>query len=272
MYYLLSSLSFILSIINQSTNQSMIIIIIIIITIITIVNRPEFEGEPSHHPVDGRSYLHFPHKTYFFRQGVSYIMIFILIIIVLIVIIGLFVIRIILENRFTFNGIALGPILVGLIMAVQIQVLNLLYEMIAVKLNDYENHRTDTKYEDSLIGKTFLFQFINSFANMYYIAFVKPYIPTIDPCYPSCLQTLQTSLGTFYLFYFYTINYLLIYNTFSKFHLFIYSTLFINLLSIQLFMHRSTVYFSIYPSIYIYMLNHVSTSPSINLSIYLSHN
>jgi anoctamin-10/anoctamin-7 len=179
-----------------------IIIIIIIITIINIVNRPEFEGEPSHHPVDGRNYLHFPHKTYIFRQGVSYIMIFILIIIVLIVIIGLFVIRILLENSFTFYGIALGPILVGLIMAVQIQVLNLLYEMIAVKLNDYENHRTDTKYEDSLIGKTFLFQFINSFANMYYIAFVKPYIPTIDPCYPSCLQTLQTSLGKIYLFLF----------------------------------------------------------------------
>jgi len=164
------------------------------------------------------------------------------------VIIGLFVIRIILENRFTFYGIALGPILVGLIMAVQIQVLNLLYEMIAIKLNDYENHRTDTQYEDSLIGKTFLFQFINSFANMFYIAFVKPYIPTIDPCYPSCLQTLQTSLGTFYLFYFYTFNYLLIYITFSKFHLFIYSTLHASI-------DRLFFYLSIYPShLSIYLL------------------
>ena len=227
-----------------------IIIIIIIITIIIIVNRPEFEGEPSHHPVDGRSYLHFPHKTYFFRQGVSYITIFILIIIVLIVIIGLFVIRILLENRFTFYGIALGPILVGLIMAVQIQVLNLLYEMIAIKLNDYENHRTDTQYEDSLIGKTFLFQFINSFANMFYIAFVKPYIPTIDPCYPSCLQTLQTSLGTFYLFYFYT--FLITYSYILLFLNSIYLSIQLYLstyLSIQLFMHRSIVYFSIYLSI-----------------------
>lgn len=145
--------------------------------------------------MDGRNYLYFPHKTFIFRQGISYIIIFILIIIVLIVIIGLFIIRIILDKRFTFYGIAFGPILVGLIMAVQIQVLNIFYEKIAVKLNNYENHRTDTKYEDALIGKTFLFQFINSFANMYYIAFVKPYIPSIDPCYPSCLETLQTSLG-----------------------------------------------------------------------------
>ena len=42
--------------------------------------------------------------------------------------------------------------------AVQIQAMNALYSVVARTLNDRENHRTDTQYEDALIGKTFLFQ------------------------------------------------------------------------------------------------------------------
>jgi Calcium-activated chloride channel len=79
------------------------------------------------------------------------------------------------------------------------QVLNTVYGYIAVSLNDWENHRTATQYEDALIGKTFLFQFINSFAALFYVAFIKPFIPLIDPCKGSCMVELQTNLGTIFL-------------------------------------------------------------------------
>ena len=39
-----------------------------------------------------------------------------------------------------------------------------------------ENHRTDTEYEDNLIAKTFMFQFVNSYASLIYIAFIKEQI------------------------------------------------------------------------------------------------
>lgn len=39
-----------------------------------------------------------------------------------------------------------------------------------------ENHRTDTEYEDNLIAKTFMFQFVNSYASLVYIAFIKEHI------------------------------------------------------------------------------------------------
>lgn len=39
-----------------------------------------------------------------------------------------------------------------------------------------ENHRTDTAYEDNLIAKTFMFQFVNSYASLVYIAFIKEHI------------------------------------------------------------------------------------------------
>ncbi len=83
--------------------------------------------------------------------------------------------------------------------AVQIQILNAIYGYIAIALNDYENHRTDTEYEDALIAKTFMFQYVNSFASLFYISFVKPYTGSIDPCLGSCMQELQAGLGTIFL-------------------------------------------------------------------------
>lgn len=71
---------------------------------------------------------------------------------------------------------------------------------VALKLNNKENHRTDTEYEDALIAKTFSFQFVNSFASLFYIAFVKPFISDIDACVNlSCMSELQTTLGTIFL-------------------------------------------------------------------------
>lgn len=92
-----------------------------------------------------------------------------------------------------------GSIITALLNAVQIQILNAIYNFIAIRLTDYENHRTNTEYEDSLIAKTFIFQFVNSFASLFYIAFVKPYIPDLDPCVGSCMGELQSSLGTIFL-------------------------------------------------------------------------
>lgn len=36
-----------------------------------------------------------------------------------------------------------------------------------------ENHRTDSDYEDSLTVKMYLFQFVNFYASVFYIAFFK---------------------------------------------------------------------------------------------------
>ena len=61
----------------------------------------------------------------------------------------------------------------GTLNAVWITIMNLLYRKLAVYLNTLENHRTETANEDALIMKTFLFQFANSYAALFYIAFLK---------------------------------------------------------------------------------------------------
>ena len=47
------------------------------------------------------------------------------------------------------------------------------YENLAVKLTDWEMHRTQTEYDDNLTFKVFIFQFINFYSSIIYIAFFK---------------------------------------------------------------------------------------------------
>jgi len=61
----------------------------------------------------------------------------------------------------------------GIINAVMIFVLNKVYGRIAIVLTDWENHRTISDYNDNLLIKLFLFQFVNSYTSLYYIAFFK---------------------------------------------------------------------------------------------------
>ena len=55
--------------------------------------------------------------------------------------------------------------------AVVVMVLDALYLTLAVKLNEYENHRTESEFADSLVIKLASFYFINNFGLLFYIAF-----------------------------------------------------------------------------------------------------
>jgi hypothetical protein len=61
----------------------------------------------------------------------------------------------------------------ALLNAVAILILGKIYDWLAVKLTDWENHRTQTEYDDSLIMKLFAFQFANSYTSLFYIAFFR---------------------------------------------------------------------------------------------------
>ena len=61
----------------------------------------------------------------------------------------------------------------SLINAVSIVAFGKIYEHVAVILNNYENHRTQTQYEDAQITKSFMFQAVNNFFVLFFIAFLK---------------------------------------------------------------------------------------------------
>lgn len=54
-----------------------------------------------------------------------------------------------------------------------IQGMGLVYESIAEWLNDIENYRTPTEYEDQLIVKNFAFQFVNNYFLLFYISYLR---------------------------------------------------------------------------------------------------
>ena len=54
-----------------------------------------------------------------------------------------------------------------------ILIFNVIYDLIAIWITEKELHRTQTSYDNSLIVKIYVFQFINYYASIFYIAFVK---------------------------------------------------------------------------------------------------
>ena len=56
---------------------------------------------------------------------------------------------------------------------VLILIFNYIYEFLAVWLTEKELHRTQTSFDDALTIKIYLFQFVNYYVSIFYIAFDK---------------------------------------------------------------------------------------------------
>ena len=56
---------------------------------------------------------------------------------------------------------------------VLILIFNYIYEYIAIWLTEKELHRTQTGFDDALTLKIYLFQFVNYYASIFYVAFFK---------------------------------------------------------------------------------------------------
>jgi hypothetical protein len=111
--------------------------------------------------------------SHFLRSFVSLAVINTMIAIVIAVVISLIVLRIVMGSG-TYGGIA-----AAVIQSVAIIVLDAVYLKLAIWMTDFENKRTPTLYEDSMIVKIFLFQFVNAYFSLFYIAFVKSRFNTV---------------------------------------------------------------------------------------------
>lgn len=84
--------------------------------------------------------------------------------------------------------------------AVQIQFTNVIFTNVAWKFTEKENNRTDTIFQDSLTIKIFIFQFVNSFASFYYLAFFAQFLGGCTPAKTvnDCMEPLATNIGIIY--------------------------------------------------------------------------
>lgn len=59
----------------------------------------------------------------------------------------------------------------GVVYAILVWLMNRFYQILAEKLTEFENHRTQSSHDAHLIVKLALFEFINNFGSVFYVAF-----------------------------------------------------------------------------------------------------
>lgn len=184
--------------------------------------RHEFDGIEVDSPVTGEKIKYYPTYKFVVNVIATSLVTSGLIAVVLLTLIGFILLKIELRKSEALfaSGVELGSIIVAMIQALvmvvrtrvihtctsatfnlrYVQAYDYAYTFVSIKLNRFENHRTETDYEDSLIIKTFAFRFMNNYPALLYIAFAKPFLKEFDPCTgDSCMKELQVGLGTIFL-------------------------------------------------------------------------
>ena len=67
----------------------------------------------------------------------------------------------------------LGELVSQILMALAMFAAGALLVPLARRLNEYENHKTDTEFENHLISKVFVLQFATAYGPLFYIAPVR---------------------------------------------------------------------------------------------------
>lgn len=171
------------------------------------IPRPQFMGKMRRSPItDEMDEIHYEWTKRAKFVCLAVMVTSIIISMVLGIVAGLLIFRKVYSNKYTIDGVDYTVIICSILNAIQIQFFNYVYSKVVKKLTDLENHKTQVQYEDSLIIKTFIFQFVNSFNSLCYIAFVKTHIEgCIDDDHKeptkgvSCLDELNTQLITIFI-------------------------------------------------------------------------
>lgn len=87
----------------------------------------------------------------------------------------------------------------SIVLSILIIIVDSIFERTVISLNDFENHRTQTEYEDNLIRKFFVVKIFNSYSALFYVAFIKQFISN-QVCYRgNCFNDLVETLRVMFL-------------------------------------------------------------------------
>jgi len=126
--------------------------------------------------VTGKSEVYYSQKSFLAKAMVSLNVLFFFVVVVVAAIGAILVLKVYMSaDKFDLGIIppSIAPQIALVINSIAIIVLGNVYKNVARQLNDWENHRTEIQYEDHLIAKTFVFSFINSYATLTYMAFIR---------------------------------------------------------------------------------------------------
>ncbi|PAA75103.1 hypothetical protein BOX15_Mlig018999g1, partial [Macrostomum lignano] len=142
-------------------------------------DRPEFVGTMERpDPITGKSDSYYPGHYQAMKFVTSFIILLLMICVVFIGVAAVIVYRIFVTIRVCPNVtssscLLLNAVVSSLLNAVFIIVIGKVYNNIAYALTNWENHRTQSDYDNALILKLFAFEFANSYSSLFYIAFFR---------------------------------------------------------------------------------------------------
>ena len=133
-----------------------------------------------------------------FKKYVSYGVLLGMIILVIFFIYSLFRLKARLVNGNIWHDYKIS-ILIACVNGCQIKLMNYIYYYIAEYLTEWENHFSITDKNNSFAKKLILFDFVNSYSSLFYIAFIKPYN---EGCVNNnCLKELETQMYSIFFVY-----------------------------------------------------------------------
>ncbi|XP_046671611.1 anoctamin-7-like isoform X2 [Homalodisca vitripennis] len=144
--------------------------------------RPEFAARApffERNPVTGIPEPSFPKALRNKRVAAGIGIVFLMISLVIIFIIAVIIYRVLISmplfqnQTFRSQAQSIANVSGAVVNLVIIMLMSRMYENLAYRLTSWEMHRTQTEFDDNLTFKVFIFQFVNYYSSIFYIAFFK---------------------------------------------------------------------------------------------------
>lgn len=143
-------------------------------------DRPQFSGDTITDIVTGEEMTYFPDERRRSRDILATFVQFLFVLLVFSIVFGIYGLQweiLQMQNANTIlTSLSLSSSAFALLNSIFIKIISKLWRKVAPTLNDYQNHRTDTDYEDALVGKIFFVEIFNFNSGLFYVAFVKSFL------------------------------------------------------------------------------------------------
>ncbi|KFM64133.1 Anoctamin-7, partial [Stegodyphus mimosarum] len=142
-------------------------------------DRPQFRGTKEvYNPFSQQLLQYYPFHKSMLKYLMSFSVLVMMVMLVFISVTGVIVYRVWMTVSYCSPedkvcDLMHGTIIATLLNTLSIMILGKIYEYIAIKLTEWENHQTLSGHNDALVIKLFAFQFANTYASLFYTAFFR---------------------------------------------------------------------------------------------------
>jgi hypothetical protein len=148
-------------------------------------DRPQFTGELQRSAIDNRMEQYYPESWRMFWSTLNMFIVGLLVILNSGLVAAVFYADYLVTTKYTEYQFRYYDWVLPLFLALLMQLAAVAYLPLSRALNDLENHRTETEYEDALIKKALFFDIFNSYGALCFLAFGKS--PLFGTCDEDCI-------------------------------------------------------------------------------------